>query len=203
MKRVDFYFDFLSPYAYLAAHRLPDLVERHRGAVEFVPQAIDLVAARFAAGNTGPFNREIPRKIRALTADLRRWANRYGIPLNFPKGFDTANLNRGHLCAAKESKSFEFLRAGFELVYGEGGDPSDPSLLRQAAARCGLPPEKFLEHLSDPALTSAYDRLNRDAQERGVFGVPTFLVDDQIFWGNDRIDFLEEYLADPSKGVKV
>lgn len=195
-KTVDFYFDFMSPFAYLAAHRLPELARRHQASATFRCHPIDLVAARFKAGNTGPFNRDQPAKMRALMMDLGRWAKRYGIPFAFPKGLATAKLNRAHLVAQARGRGDPFLRAAFAAVWGRGGDPADAELLRAAAAEAGLDgPE--VERAADSAeVVAAYERENADAQARGVFGVPIFWVDDQIYWGNDRIEFLEEYLGE-------
>lgn len=194
MKTVDFYFDFMSPFAYLAAHRVPALAAKYRGTARVDCHPIDLVAARFKAGNNGPFNRDQPAKMKALMMDLGRWAKRYGIPFAFPKGLDTKRLNRGWLAAAARGKGEDYLRSAFDAVWGRGGDPADPALLAEVAAACGLAADDLAAAIDSPEIAAAYERENEAAQARGVFGVPIFRVDDQIYWGNDRIEFLEEYL---------
>lgn len=194
MKTVDFYFDFLSPYGYLAAHRLTRLIERYRGRADFRTHAIDLLSARRNAGNTGPFNRDIPAKMKCLMMDLQRWAKRYGIPFAFPKSLDTARLNRGFLWAQEHGREASYLNAGYAAVWGRGGDPTDTSLIRAVAAEVGLLPDELVAGADSPEIVERYESENREAQGRGVFGVPIFIVDDQIYWGNDRIEFLEEYL---------
>ena len=194
MKTVDFYFDFMSPFAYLAQHRLPKLANRYEGKAKFVCHPIDLIAARFKAGNTGPFNRDQPAKMKALMMDLKRWAKRYDIPMGFPKSLDTARLNRGYFHAVDQGKGAPYLQGAFRAVWGESGDPADENLIRQVASNAGLVPEKLLAATESAEAARAYQKENDDAQARGVFGVPIFMVDDQIFWGNDRIEFLQEYL---------
>lgn len=194
MKTVDFYFDFLSPYAYLAAHRLTDLAEAHRDRATFVPHVIDLVAARFKAGNNGPFNRDQPAKMKCLGQDLKRWAARYGLEMGFPQGFDTARLNRGYLHAQQKGKGAYYMKAAFAAVWAKSGNPTDEALQRRVAEEAGLPASELLAAMDAPETLAVYARENEAAQARGIFGVPIFTVDDQIYWGNDRIEFLEDYL---------
>jgi 2-hydroxychromene-2-carboxylate isomerase len=200
MKVVDFYFDFLSPYAYLAAHRLTDLVERYGNDATFVSHPIDLVAARFKAGNNGPFNRDQPAKMKCLGQDLKRWAARYGIEIGYPQGFDTARLNRGYFYADRKGKAAQFMKSAFDAVWARSGNPADEGLIRRVASEAGLSPDELLASLDAPEALAAYQKENDAAQARGVFGVPLFMVDDQIYWGNDRVQFLEEYLQSQRSG---
>src|SRR3546814_3604932 len=80
---IDFYFDFISPFSYLAQLRLPEIARRHGRALAYHP--IDIPEAKIAAGNYGPSNREVPAKIKVLTADLQRLGRRYDVPLTFPR----------------------------------------------------------------------------------------------------------------------
>ena len=196
MKTIDFYFDFMSPFGYLAAHRLPDLSRRYHTTATIRCHPIDLVAARFKAGNTGPFNRDQPAKMKALMMDLRRWAKRYGLPFNFPKSLDTARLNRGYLVARSRGKGDAFLERAYDAVWGQGGDPAEAALLRRVAEACEIDPESIERDVDSSETIGEYEKENLEAQASGVFGVPIFLVDDQIYWGNDRIEFLEEYLRE-------
>src|SRR5487761_137227 len=132
MKTVDFYFDFLSPYAYLAATQIPLLIDRHRTRATFVPHAIDMWAARLAAGNNGPSNREIPRKATVLMADVARWAKRYKVPLVPPKAFDMHRLNRAFWAAEAQGCAMPFMTSAFHLTWGKGGDPASAELIMAA-----------------------------------------------------------------------
>ena len=197
MKTIDFYLDFISPFAYLASFRLPAIARNAGASIAY--HAIDLTAAKRAAGNTGPANREIPPKIRYLMTDLRRWAKRYGVPLVPPSGFDSNAANRGLLWARDEGREDAYVRAVFDAIWGRGGNPADLGVLRSAIEAAGLSGDAFERAVHSGELDARYQEENRQAQAQGVFGVPIFLVGDEMFWGNDRLDFLEEFLRDPSR----
>ena len=118
------------------------------------------------------------------------------MPFTTPNGLDTARLNRGALWAKTQSQDAErrYFHAAYAAVWGRGDDPADAELLRAAAREAGLSPEECLRGADAEPIRQAYERENREAQARGVFGVPIFIVDDQMCWGNDRLMFLEEYL---------
>jgi 2-hydroxychromene-2-carboxylate isomerase len=205
MARVDFYFDFLSPYSYLATFRIERLESAYGAQV--VWHAIDLEAARSAIGNTRQPAHRIPQKLAYLRADLARWAQRYGATLRFPDdpafldSARTIRLNRAFVWAAQRNGAAPFARSAFASLW-EKGEPAADEIIRAAAIAAGLEAAACLAGVDLSETAAAWDRENREAQSRGVFGVPTFLVDDQPFWGNDRIDFLERYLKDPSSAVR-
>ncbi len=198
MKTVDFYFDLMSPYAYLASIHLPELMKRYKGQAAFVYHPVDLVAVRFAAGNNGPFNRNIPAKFKVLIADLNRWARRYGVPFTMPSELKSARANRGFLWARAQGCEMEYLHAAYNAVWGHGKNPDLDETLTDIARAAGLSPEKLLRGIDEPAIVKQYESETEAAKARGVFGVPIFAVDDQLFWGNDRMEFLEEYLSESS-----
>ena len=194
MKTVDFYFDFLSPYAYLAATQIPLLIDRHSSRAVFTAHAIDMWAARVAAGNTGPSNREIPRKAAVLMADVSRWAKRYKIPLAQPKVFDMQRLNKAFWAADAQGGGIPFMVSAFRMTWGEGGDPTSVELIKAAASEAGLNPSQVYADSAEAGIATCYETENAKAQERGIFGAPFFIVGKEIFWGNDRIGFVEEEL---------
>ncbi len=192
MQTVDFYFDFMSPYAYLASTQVPALVEKHRSRAAFQLHAIDLWAARLAAGNDGPSNRTVPRKAACLMADVARWARRYRVPLGAPRAFDAQRLNRAFWVARGRNRALPFMTSAFRLVWGESGDPTSPLLQKAAALAAGLDADEVFVQADSPEIKALYEAENLRAQSRGVFGAPFFIVGSEIFWGNDRIDFVEE-----------
>ena len=189
---IEFFFDFLSPFAYLVHQQLPALAQRHGCELRYVP--MDLPRAKRAAGNTGPSNREIPVKLRYLTADMNRWARRYGVPLVFPKSFASERMNKGTLFALDRGEAGAYVQAGFARVWGRGDDMSSNQVLRELAAEMRWPVDEFLSFIESPAAADRFEALNLEAHRRGVFGVPTMLVGDEMWWGNDRLHFLEEFL---------
>ena len=195
---LEFYFDFLSPFAYLAHDRVCGLARRYGRKLTYLP--IDLPAAKIAAGNTGPSNREIPAKLRYMMTDVDRWAKRVNLPVSFPASLDSHRMNAGTFYALDRSLGEKYVREGFNLGWGLGGDIGSDETLTRLAEIMGWPPAEFIEYAGASKALPEYVASNRQAVEKGVFGVPTVIVDDQMWWGNDRLDFVEEYLAE-SDGV--
>lgn len=194
MRTIDFYFDFWSPYAYLASHRLAEIADKHGCAINYLP--IDLTKAKLAAGNTGPANLQIPPKIRYLMVDLKRWADRYGLPFgSVPKGKNTRRINIGAMLAQDQGVARDYVREAYDAVWGQGGDPDDDELLSSLARTMDWNPEDFLSWIGSAEAGDRYEKLFASAVERGVFGVPIMAIGDQMWWGNDRLEFVEQYLA--------
>lgn len=192
MKKIDFYFDFISPFSYLAHHKLPELAERQ--GVEIVYHPIDIPSAKIAAGNYGPSNREVPPKIKVMLADLHRWAERYGVPLSFPKSFACEKWNTAVLFAVEHQCAQAFVTEAYNRIWGQGIDPSDDTQLREVAVEAGLDADQMMSFVESSAGQTQFRKSCVEAHGDGIFGAPIMKVDDEYFWGNDRLDFLEEYL---------
>lgn len=189
---IDFYFDFMSPYAYLAHTQLPTLADRFGARVRYHP--IDLDWVKQSVGNTGPANRDVPIKHRYLRQDLRRWAEVYDVPFQPPAGYGSARLNRGAFRAVDEGRARDYADRVWKRIWGSGRAMDDDELLADVARDMSWSVEEFLEYVQS---TQACDRLRtscEEALERGVFGVPTMIVDGHMWWGNDRLQFLENHL---------
>ena len=192
-KIIDFYFDLISPLSYLAHVKLPALANRYDRKIIYHP--IDIPSAKIAAGNYGPSNREVKPKIKVMLADLQRWAKRYEAPFAFPKNLDCELWNRVAVYAEENGKAREFVRGAYHAIWGEGGDPTDLERLRAVADEAGLDGEIALAWAQSPEGSARFKRSCVDAHSRGIFGAPIMVADEEFFWGNDRLDFLEEYLA--------
>lgn len=205
MKAIEFFFDFSSPYAYLAHCRLPALADEY--GYEVVYQPVDLFAARQAAGNTGPSSPQIPNKFRYIRQDILRWADRYGAPFVFPKTdpnqpggirkdqIDSTRAHKAMFFAAERGQAREFASGLWARTYGCGGFVGDDENLRSVARELGWSVDALFEFINSGEADKRYEDLGREAHERGVFGVPIMLIGEEMWWGNDRLDFLEEYLA--------
>ncbi len=196
MKTVDFYFDFMSPFAYLACTQYARLVKEYAGVAHIEPHAFNMWEARLAAGNTGPSNRTIPAKLKTLMMDANRWAKLYGVPLVAAKGYDVQPVNRGFLLAKDAGNAAAYIDAATKCFWGGDLDPASAEGIAGLAGACKLSPAEFLKAVDSDEIISRYETENKQAQARGVFGAPTFLVDDEIFWGNDRVSWLEKYLRE-------
>lgn len=198
MRTLDFYFDFMSPFAYLAHTQLPSIARRNGCEIAYHP--IDLPAAKLAAGNTAPPNVSIPVKLRYLTTDMERWAKRYRVPIKFPKTLKSQRLNVGMLYAYDRGQSEAFANTAWYAAWGRGGDMDDTSLISAVAGAMDWNADDFLRFVETPGARERYAQVNRAAHERGVFGAPTMMLGDQMWWGNDRLGLLEEHLAAMTEG---
>lgn len=193
-RAIDFFFDFLSPYAYLAHHRLPELAKKYGCVVAYRP--IDLQQSKLAVGNTGPSNREMPIKHRHLRQDLQRWADHYGVPFSPPAGYGSARLNCGAFYAIDRGTAQQYVSTAWHLVWGVGGKMDDDALLRAAAESMDWNADEFLDFVASESARARLRESNAHALDQGVFGVPMMAVGDEMWWGNDRLHFLEKYLKE-------
>ncbi len=191
--QLEFFFDFMSPFAYLAHRRVTELARQYGRELRYVP--MNLPAAKIAAGNTGPSNREIPVKLRYLMQDINRWAALDDMPVAFPVSLDSDRMNRGTFFALDRGDAEAYLAACFERGWGEGADISSDETLATVAASLGWSPDEFLAALETAEIEQRYAAANEEAHRRGVFGVPSFFVGEEMWWGNDRLHFIEQYLA--------
>ncbi|WP_151446132.1 2-hydroxychromene-2-carboxylate isomerase [Lacisediminimonas profundi] len=193
IEKVDFYFDFLSPFAYLGHVRLCRMSARHGFRIAYHP--IDLMQAKKAIGNIGPGNRDMPVKLGYINEDLQRWARRYDVPLKFVQNFNTRILNTGLLFCSDDAVQRRYVQVAYNLSWGQGGTPDSPELHAGLAQEMGWDVREFLGFVQSDAAAAAYQSSTDDAIARKVFGVPTMMIGELMWWGNDRLDFVEEYVA--------
>lgn len=191
---IQFYFDFLSPFAYLARHRLSDLARQHDWAVDYI--AIDLARAKTAIGNVGPGNRDLPVKLAYIKHDLERWAKLYGIHLVFPPNYHSQKLNTGLYYPQCQGFEADYVRVAFHQVWGLGKAPDSNDVLSTVAFEMGWNPADFLHFVDSEKGQGEYTEATRQAIARNVFGVPTMAVRDEMWWGNDRLFLLEKFLTE-------
>jgi 2-hydroxychromene-2-carboxylate isomerase len=191
---IDFYFDFLSPYSYIAHTQLPKLARKHGWSLAYHP--VDLQQLKIAGGNTGPSSREQPLKSRYNAQDFRRWSQRYGISIMRPTGYDPRHrLNKGAFYAIDHNRMEAYANAAWNRVWAQGGNMADEALIASAARELGWDADAFLAYtLSDPP-AQRFQAETDVAHKRGVFGVPTMTIGEEMWWGNDRLFFLDEYLG--------
>jgi len=191
--RVEFFWDPASPYTYLAATRIDAIAGRTDTTIVWRPFVLGKVFE--ATGNRAPAT--VAAKAKHLFQDLQRWAQLYGEPLSFPKIFpinSIAALRMG--CAANEAgHGGAFAQAVMRAYWAEGADISQPAALVGIAAAIGLDGEALMTQTQDAAIKDQLRANTEEAVKRGAFGAPTFFIDGQMFWGNDRLVLLERFLA--------
>jgi 2-hydroxychromene-2-carboxylate isomerase len=187
-KQIEFFYDYLSPFSYLADTQLPAIARRARAEIVYRP--ILLGAVMKATGNSGPI--PIQGKAGYNVTDFQRWAKRYGVPAQFSPHFpfNTIRLLRAAVAAQRHGRFAEFHSSAFRAIWEHGQDLSKEAALRHLLSDVEIDPS-----LIDGDEIKHQLRVNADdAVSRGAFGAPTFFVGDEMFWGNDRLDFLEEAL---------
>lgn len=184
---IKLFFNFRSPYCYLASQRMFALVDDYRARFEW----------RVLGGWNGrsPPERVKPR-LPLGRQDMRRWADRYGVPFQPPPPTtEPTRAGAGSLLAEERGRLREYILAVTHAEWGEGGDIGDPEVLLAAGQKAGLERNELLVAMDDPTRAAVLDENWRHAQELGVFGVPTFVIGEEKFWGNDRLDFVAEHLT--------
>lgn len=188
---VTFYFDPVSPYAWLAANAL-ERIEATGARVEFRP--VLFAALLNAHGNIGPA--EVPAKRAYIFRDVMREAARAGLQFKGPPGHPFNPLMALRICLAltRQDERRRFALAVMSACWERGEDVSDPAVLLQVAASCGLDGPALQSAAQQSASKTKLATDTENAIADGVFGVPTFKVGAELFWGGDRIDALIRHL---------
>jgi len=190
---VRFYLDLVSPYTWLALMRAEEFGRQH--AVRWDLRPVVYAALLDAHGLVGPV--ETDAKRRYTFEDVARCARRQGVALAAPPAhpFRSIEALRTVLLFREAPEALALARALSDACWGEGRDLTDLRVLEEAVASVGLPAGDLPARLGDPAVKEALRTQTADAIAWGVFGVPTFSLDGELFWGHDRMDHLGERLA--------
>ncbi len=187
-RKLEFFYDYVSTYSYLANSQIAKID------ADVVYRPMFLGALMQATGNRPPLT--VEAKGRHLHVDVARWANRYGIAYHLNPKFpqNTVNALRLALVAQHEGCFDTVHQALFDAMWVQEKDLSDAGCLTEIATAAGLSADAIDRIGSDTIKDEL--RMNTDeAVERGAFGAPTFFVGDEMFFGNDRFEFIEEALG--------
>lgn len=193
-KTLDFYFDFGSPTAYLAYKRLGQLQGQYDLTIN--PMPVLLGGVFKATGNLSPVTIPLKGKY-MLEYDLPRFAERYRVPLVFNPHFpiNTLPLMRGAIAARQLDCLDSYMEAMFTAMWQQEANLGDPSVLGACLEAADLPAEALLALTQDAEVKAALIANTEVAVERGVFGAPTFFMEGEMYFGQDRLDFIEAALA--------
>jgi 2-hydroxychromene-2-carboxylate isomerase len=187
MRKAIWYFDFVSPFAYICLHRLKELPAGL--AIEYRPVLFAGLLNHW--GQKGPA--ELPTKRRYTYRWSHWWAHSLGIPLRYPAAHPFNPLQHLRLAIACDSRP-EAIRRIFDAIWTSGQDAADSQGFLALCKDLGISPDR----LENPDIKNILRRNTEEAVTRGVFGVPTFEVDGELFWGADSIGFLKDFLENPS-----
>ena len=193
-KTVEFFFDLGSPATYLAYTQLPKICEQTDSQLIYIPMLLGGVFK--ATGNASPAT--IPAKGRYMFQDLDRYAKRYGVALNFNPHFpiNTLLLMRAVTgIQLRQPERFQaFVDCLFPALWVEGRNLSDPAIVAAVLSEHGFAPDDVLALTNDETVKAALKDNTETAIKRGVFGAPTLFIGNKMFFGQDRLDFVEEAL---------
>ncbi len=192
-KTIEFFFDFGSPTAYLAHTQLSAIAERSGAELVYRPMLLGGVFQ--ATGNTTPA--AIPAKGKYMGRDIARCAARYGEPYHSNPHFpvNTLNVMRGAVAAQQDGVLKSYMDAVYRAVWVDQKNTADPEVFAEVLVTAGLDAENFAERIQDPAIKDGLKSNTQEAVERGVFGAPTMFVGEEMFFGQDRLDYVEAEAA--------
>lgn len=190
---VAFYVDFISPYTYLALAQARRF-EREHG-VRFEPRPVVYAKLLEATGLVGPAQVEVKR--RYTFADILRCAHRQGVPLVGPPAHPFRSLEalRTVVLHREHPRVLDLVVALATACWAERRDLTDVAVIADVTTRAGFDASDLAARIAAPDVKDALAASTAEAIERGVFGVPTFAVDREMFWGHDRMAHLADYLA--------
>ncbi|MDG2334912.1 MAG: 2-hydroxychromene-2-carboxylate isomerase [Myxococcota bacterium] len=191
---VEFFYDYGSPYSYIANSQLSGLIERTGCTIRYRPMLLGGVFK--ATGNHSPAEEAVEAKRRYFGSEMKRWVDYLGLSLRSNPHFpvNTLLLMRCAHAAMARGEFETFHRAAFSALWEQEKNLADPSVLGEVLSGAGLEPGSLLENASDPEVKGALRETTEEAVARGVFGAPSFFVDGELFFGNDRLGFVERAL---------
>ena len=188
---IDFYFDIISPYAYIAYKKILKIKD-----VNFKLKPILLGGLHNLAGITAPaFNKY---KMKNMQNDCELVAKKNNINFKWNSRFPINSLNimRGYLCV-EDNKKEEYLNIFFEAYWKEDLDLSNNELMKQLLNKLNINESDFFNSINNQDIKDKLKKLTQEAFKKEVFGAPTFIVNNKIFWGQDRL----EYALDEVKNI--
>ena len=190
-KTVIFCFDFGSPYSYMA-YKYLNVIEDKGAIIEMKPVLVG--AIHKATGNQSPVM--IKNKGDYMFKDLNRWSNKLDVPLKMNPYFPilTVPHMRGAVLAQKNDILENYMQVMFESIWTKAMNLNDQELLTQVATESGMDANSFAEGISSDEIKNKLRENTEFAINKGAFGVPTFYIDDEMYWGIDSMKFLVEYL---------
>jgi 2-hydroxychromene-2-carboxylate isomerase len=194
-KEVDFYFDFSSPYSYLAAESIDDLAKRHGHRVNWIPMMLGVI---FKTTGSAPLTQQHPFRASYSVMDFQRSAEMANVPFRYPSRFPQAGHNAARvllwLQQTAPEKARPFALAVFRGLFVHDADIQNVDTLAAIGRTLDLDEAALRAAIQDPGVKQRLAANNERATARQVFGAPTFFVGDEQFWGHDRMPHLERRL---------
>ena len=194
IKPLEFYFDFISPYSFLA-HKLIRKIENKEG-IKIIYKPVLLGGLHNLHGIKAPAF--IPAKAKHMVRDCKLIAEKNNIRFKFNSYFPIRSLNlmRGVLVAEEDNVKKYYIDNIFNTIWQDGLNMNDAIVIQKILQNLNINPKTFSLRITSSLIKDLLRKKTNDAYEKGIFGAPTFVVNNKIFWGQDRLDYaLDEYKA--------
>jgi 2-hydroxychromene-2-carboxylate isomerase len=193
---IEFWFDFSSPYSYLASEMIEQIAARHGRAVVYKPTLLGVI---FRTTGGVPLTELVPPKASYFAKDFERSARFAGVAYRHPSVFpiSTVGAARALLWLQQHEPALApaFLHATFRAYFAEDRDISKAEVLDALAREIGADPQRLALGSQEPAIKDGLKALVDESIARGIFGAPTIFVDGEMFWGHDRLPQVERWMA--------
>jgi len=197
-QHIDYYVSLNSPWTHLGAARIEALAAKHGASMRVYPVDFGSI---FAASGGLPLPKRSPQRQAYRLQELRRWRDQLDIPINVqPKFFPSSEaLTSGCIIALRETMgdapAIRLAHRVLRAVWQDEANPADAATLATLITDCGLDADAVMRLGAEPKWAERRLVDTQAALERGVFGAPSYVIGDEIFWGQDRLEFVERYLA--------
>jgi len=187
IKSFEFYFDFVSPYSYLAHKEITKIERKNEIKIKYNP--ILLGGLHNLHGIKAPAF--IPAKAKHMVRDCKLIAEKNGIKFKFNSYFPIKSLNlmRGVLVAEEDSFKNYYIDTIFNSIWQDGLNMNDENIIQKVLKNINVNPKTFLLRSTSSSIKDSLKKKTNEAYEKSIFGAPTFMVNNKIFWGQDRIEF--------------
>ena len=188
IKSFDFFFDFISPYSYLAHKQIRNIEYQYKIEINYMPillgGLLNLVEIKAPAS--------IPSKAKFMIKDCKLFAEKLNIKFKFNSYFPIHSLNlmRGVLIARKENKTSLYIDKFFDACWKDGSNLNDQEIVDKILEDLNFNLEAFKLKISEQKIKDELKKRTKDAYLKGVFGAPSFIINNKMFWGQDRLEFV-------------
>ena len=188
IKSFEFYFDFISPYSFLAHKEIIKIEKANTIKIKYMP--ILLAGLHNLAGIKAPGF--IPIKAKYMIKDCKLWAEKYNIIFKFNNYFPIKTLDLMRCVLVAEKKNFvqNFINKVFDAIWKDGLNLNDNTIVEKLLKNLDINPKTFLMEAIDPKIKDELKKRTDAAFKKGIFGAPSFIVNNKIFWGQDRLEFV-------------
>jgi 2-hydroxychromene-2-carboxylate isomerase len=197
-KHVDYYVSLNSPWTYLGSRRFEAIAAAHGASVTIWPVDFGSV---FSVSGGLPLPKRAPQRQAYRMMELKRWRDHLGVKVNLEPKFFPANEVPAAKCVialreqGRMADAIKLAHAVLNALWAEEKNTGDPATLQEIITGCGLDAPSVIKASEAPGIAERRDAYTKHAIEQGVFGAPSFVIGSEIFWGQDRLDFVERKLA--------